>query len=476
MTPPFAPTAADVLASLAGEDRGVWDVWDDADAAADGGCVRGDVALERAEVLIGQLASVLAPADLYEDATGGGLRRHLDALKKLSGVATAATARASAAYDRCGAMREDGHTSLNGHFRDQGMTDHEAATLTRLANGLGAAPGTAAALANGEISAAAADVIIGAVKAGRLGDDPGEVEMELLGRSKTGGVKDLRGHIRREQQRRDGSRLLKDTKRQHALRSMALHEQDDGMWRIFGVLPGEIGEMARVLFSALETRDTADTPDHERRGSNQRTADAFADMVAWQLDHRGLPTDRGQSRPHVVVTVNSDTVVTDLTDDDGQAKAPTDPVWADMPPGQFQWSLRPVPPQTVRRICCDASLTRLLTNSLSQALDVGKETATWSGPLRKAITFRDGQCRGPRCDRPIGWTEIHHVQWHRFEGPTKLDNGISLCRRCHDLIHHDGWRVQLDPLTAETIWTSPTGELVRTHARPPGQDHRRQTG
>lgn len=472
MTPPLAPTAALVLPSLAGEDRGSWDVWED--TAADG--VRGDAALAETELLIDRLAPALAHADLYQDATGGGLRRHLDQLRRLSGVTTAAIARASAAYDRSGALREDGHTSLNGHFRDQGHTDHDAATLTRLANGLDDVPETADALANGEISAATADTIIGAVKAGRLGDDPGAVERELLERGRTSGVKDLRGHIRREEQRRDGSRLLKDSKRQHALRSMTLHEQDDGMWRIFGVLPGELGEMTKVLFSALETRDPADTPDHQRRGSVQRTADAFADIIAWQLDHRGLPTDRGQTRPHVIVTVDADTVVTDITDSTtGQAKPPTHPVWADLPPGQFQWSVRPVPPQTVRRICCDANMTRLLTNSLSQVLDIGKETATWSGPLRKAITFRDGHCRGPRCDRPIGWTEIHHIQWHRHDGPTKLDNGISLCRRCHDLVHHDRWQIQLDPLTAEAIWTSPSGEVVRTHASPPGQDHRRRT-
>ncbi len=92
----------------------------------------------------------------------------------------------------------------------------------------------------------------------------------------------------------------------------------------------------------------------------------------------------------------------------------------------------------------------------------------WSASQRRAVNARDRSCRGPGCGRPIGWTQIHHLQWWRHGGPTAVDNGLALCSACHDLVHHGGWHAELDVATAAVTWTSPDRRrTVVTHPRPP---------
>ncbi len=141
---------------------------------------------------------------------------------------------------------------------------------------------------------------------------------------------------------------------------------------------------------------------------------------------------------------------------------PDDQRWARMVPGDLP-SGGHVSPQAVRRLACDATVTRIVMAGPSQVLDVGRATRNWSEPQRRAVNARDRQCRGPNCSRPIAWTDIHHVRrWGRDRGPTNLDNGLALCRHCNQLVHDVGWAVALDPTTARATWTSPAGRVTTT--------------
>src|SRR5690606_13795850 len=62
--------------------------------------------------------------------------------------------------------------------------------------------------------------------------------------------------------------------------------------------------------------------------------------------------------------------------------------------------------------------------------------AVVSRRLRKAVPGRDGyRCRASPSARSL---MVHHVQWRCRGGATALANLVTLCARCHGLVH-DGW-------------------------------------
>jgi hypothetical protein len=64
--------------------------------------------------------------------------------------------------------------------------------------------------------------------------------------------------------------------------------------------------------------------------------------------------------------------------------------------------------------------------------------------MRKAVFARDGGCRFPRCNRPPGWCEIHHVLHWIDGGKTAVLNLVPFCDNHHHVIHKNGWIVKFD--------------------------------
>ena len=72
---------------------------------------------------------------------------------------------------------------------------------------------------------------------------------------------------------------------------------------------------------------------------------------------------------------------------------------AGAPAAEMEHSL-PVSSKTIERLACDSSITRVLLNSESLVIDVGRSKRVVSEPGRRALAARDGHCRWPGCDRP----------------------------------------------------------------------------
>jgi len=101
----------------------------------------------------------------------------------------------------------------------------------------------------------------------------------------------------------------------------------------------------------------------------------------------------------------------------------------------------PISSQAVEKLACDCAITRVLLDSESVVIDVGRAKRVPSSPVRRALEARDGGCRWPHCERPPKWSAAHHlVHWTRG-GATDLDNLILQCHRHHSLVHEGGWQL-----------------------------------
>ncbi|AXV07920.1 HNH endonuclease [Euzebya pacifica] len=222
-------------------------------------------------------------------------------------------------------------------------------------------------------------------------------------------------------------------------------------------------ELVQSGIEAAHTFDPPGTPEDERRTAVQRRYDAFLDLLAAGLKAGELPTSRG-TKPHVTVTVPLATLT-------GEAEVAG--------VGGFGTVISP---ETVRRLACDARLTRAIVDATGMPLDIGRTTRAWTTAQHTAAEQLFGGCAFPiadrtPCGRPIGWTDLHHVIWWRHDGPTDQDNGVSLCRHHHNAVHHDGWQLAFDlPTGTVTVQRTADGRTVTRRARFPHDNPRRSLG
>lgn len=108
----------------------------------------------------------------------------------------------------------------------------------------------------------------------------------------------------------------------------------------------------------------------------------------------------------------------------------------------------PVAPGTARRIACDAGLTSVMTSSSGELLDVGRRTRVWPPAMRRAILARDGCCQVPGCGS-IRHLDVHHLHHWADGGVTAASNGLTVCRRCHVMLHEGGFRLEPSTDSAE---------------------------
>ncbi len=112
-------------------------------------------------------------------------------------------------------------------------------------------------------------------------------------------------------------------------------------------------------------------------------------------------------------------------------------------------------PETVRRLCCDASVIPVVLGSNSEVLDWGLERRFFTPAQTRRLWLRDGGCTYPGCDAPPQWADAHHLVHWADLGPSDLDNAALLCDRHHTIVHNrryagrlvrdgDGERVEWD--------------------------------
>jgi hypothetical protein len=202
--------------------------------------------------------------------------------------------------------------------------------------------------------------------------------------------------------------------RLRALRALHLSEDWSGMLRLSGLLDPESGLIVMQALQALTdpvNLDPADT-----RSPAQARADALVEVCR----RYAQADEKGRRRPaQVLVTIPWNTLQT--------GEGPVDTEAGTISGG------------TARRLCCDATISRVLLDPDSVPVEMGRATRTITPGLRKTLELRDQHCTHPGCDIPARWCDAHHQQHWAEGGTTDLTNLQLLCTRHHTLAHQEDW-------------------------------------
>ena len=343
---------------------------------------------------------LVAPGDLVDELAAAFRRRE----REDSRIATLLRqANETKAFGR------DGYSSLTQLLKHR-MSLHpgEAQRLVARANGLADSPLTALAFDQGLISGSQVDVLMEArCRAPEpFTDDEAELVSAALG---TPLITELRKRVDYWLDRVARQDLA--NKRGGWSGTPALNLRREGeMMRINGWVDIESGEEMRARLD----------PGPPAPGETRTMAARRADMLIGIVNGAG-------DRPGLIVHVSAETLLEDK------------PGITETSNGTFLTA------DEIRRISCDANLTRVVFGPDSQPLDVGRTKRLVTPAQRIAVMARDLHCVFPNCDRADRWCDVHHlIPWFE-DGETNLDNLVLLCRHHHTLIHEGGWRIEGTP-------------------------------
>jgi hypothetical protein len=327
-------------------------------------------------------------------------------------------ARSASAFAReRGHLLDNACTAVGWIARPCNMSSSAAADRLCVGKQLESLPEVSRALGSGEIGFQSASQLCHLYE--QLGERrDGFDEQQMVGYARQFTVAQLRVLCKHARHAADPDGFYRDSEEDFERRWLHINPMLDGMHAIDGVLDPAAAAALRSALDALSTPNGVE--DHRSHG--QRQADALVEMAHHALDSGRLPRRRGM-KPHVSVT----TTLQGLKGELGSAAA------------DVELSL-PVGRRTLERIACDCTVSRVLLQD-STVIDVGKATRVISGPLRRALNARDRGCRWPGCDRPVGWTNAHHIEFWSRGGQTKLHNLVLLCHMHHRNVHEGGWQV-----------------------------------
>jgi hypothetical protein len=217
-----------------------------------------------------------------------------------------------------------------------------------------------------------------------------------------------------------------------------------------------VGRFVLDPASAAQMTQAIGTAKHwdaqDARTTGMRDADAVIDILAFfNANHTKEGTPR--HRPHVEMFLGTETDPTAAADPHGFL---LNGVNLYLKKHAFTSTGKLLSESTTDQHLCDCVIHRVFQRG-SAVVDYGRSTRTVAHNLFRAVACRDTGCRFPGCDRPVAWTQAHHIHHWRRGGPTRIDNLILLCHYHHKLVHRDKWQIQLQP-NALAIFIKPDGQ------------------
>ncbi len=275
----------------------------------------------------------------------------------------------------------------------------------------------------------------------------------LIAAASTTTVEAFTRHVRdltRQLSADDGLRHHERLRQQRALRRWTDHHTGFAHTHL-ALDPESDARLSAALDAAITTERHTD----EDRSFDQVRADAFITLATGARHH-------GRRPPELSVLIDHATLHHGLH-----------------PPSVCEThDGLPLPPDTVRRLACDAAIIPIVLDSHGAVLDAGRTRRIATADQRRALRAMYRTCAHPHCSVRYADCDIHHVTaWTRQRGPTNLANLLPLCDRHHHLVHEGHWHLTLHPdrtITLQrpdgtttfhgtTIDVAPTG----THQTPP---------
>jgi len=378
----------------------------------------GEQVIDRLEQLIDELAAIEAH-DLPDSVLLISHARLLRAERRLQGI----QARRLQVIDTRAATTNEDHRATRWWLVEKQLLGRgDADTRLQLARSSVTRPAIVDAMVAGEVSQSQANVIVNFLPKLADADARDHAEKLLLEAAKSTDTTRLGKGLQRL---RDSLDLDESAEaravRQHEGRWLRFTPTFGGMTRFDGMLDPVNAEIVRNAIEPL----AQPAGEVDNRDYGQRLADGLVDLAKLAMKAGDLPDTAGEPT-QIHVTTDIDDLVRRL-----QA-------------GEIATATiggTTITPNTVRMLACDSAIIPVVMRGLSEILDLGRATRTWSRAQRKAAKIRArGHCEAPLCQAAIARCELHHEEeWAKF-GRTDLKNGIYLCTYHHWLTHHTSWK------------------------------------
>lgn len=192
----------------------------------------------------------------------------------------------------------------------------------------------------------------------------------------------------------------------------------------FALLPDQAMLVERAL-DLVANRLAAEQGDEAPATRGQQFADALVAVAETVLASGDVGHLRSGSF-HLVVHADDEVV-------DSSVPAGTDAPRSHIERGPS------ITAETVRRICCDTTLSRVIEVD-EKTVVVDDASPTIPAWVRRAVRLRDKTCVFPGCASTQ--VHVHHLTYRSRQGTHELSNLAQLCRYHHTLCHEGGYRAR----------------------------------
>lgn len=288
-------------------------------------------------------------------------------------------------------------------------------------------PVTAAARAEGALTARQVEVIITAMARLREAHLPAQRQAEAEAFLVEQALRFDAGTLQRIAQRLldtlDPDGRLASEQSQQRRRFLSCVPHGDGMHRLTADLEPKTAALAMAVLHSLAAPKPSSCGVRDERTTGQRLHDAFRSVLKLALRAGELPAAGGIPAT-VLISMTAEQFET------GTGLAST----------SFGQRLSV---EQALHLADQAAIAWIVHNSTGGIVSYGTTRRVASDKQTLALIARDQGCAFPGCTDPPEWTERHHIIPWRRGGRTDLANLCLLCDFHHDRIDTGGWRVTM---------------------------------